>query len=194
MLAGGRSSRFGSDKLAARYQGAPLLHHAVLRLAEVCREVLVVIPPDGPEPALPVAVPARVVRDPAEGEGPLRGVLTGLGHAETQWGLVAGGDMPELRTAVLIEMLRVGGEATVDAVALQDGVAFRPLPCLLRTAEAREASHALLHEGERSLRALLDALRLAVIDEPTWTALDPGRRTLFDVDAPADLEDAAEDG
>jgi hypothetical protein len=27
-----------------------------------------------------------------------------------------------------------------------------------------------------------------VIDEPTWIALDPERRTLIDVDEPADLE------
>jgi hypothetical protein len=26
-----------------------------------------------------------------------------------------------------------------------------------------------------------------VIDEATWTTLDPGRRTVFDVDEPADL-------
>ena len=75
----------------------------------------------------------------------------------------------------------------VDAVALQDGDRFRPLPSLVRVAPARDAAHALLHAGERSLRSLLDALRVAVIDEPTWTALDPARRTLFDVDEPGDL-------
>jgi hypothetical protein len=30
-------------------------------------------------------------------------------------------------------------------------------------------------------------VRAAAIDEETWTALDPGRRTLFDVDVPEDL-------
>jgi len=48
-------------------------------------------------------------------------------------------------------------------------------------------AHALLHEGRRALHDLLDALRTAVIDEETWVALDPGRRTLFDVDEPDDL-------
>ena len=45
MLAGGRSTRFGTDKLAAELHGLPLLHHPVLRLAEVCAEVVVVIAP-----------------------------------------------------------------------------------------------------------------------------------------------------
>ena len=187
MLAGGRSTRFGGDKLAATYRGVPLLHHPVLRLGEVCHEVVVVIALDQPEPSMPIGAAPRFVRDAREGEGPLAGLSRGLEAASGELAIAAGGDMPDLSTAVLLEMLRVAGEAPVDAVALQDGDRFRPLPSLVRVAPAREAVHALLHAGERSLRSLLNALTVAVIDEPTWTALDPGRRTLFDVDEPADL-------
>jgi len=35
------------------YRGAALLHHAVLRLSDVCPEVVVVVGPQGPEPDLP---------------------------------------------------------------------------------------------------------------------------------------------
>jgi hypothetical protein len=59
---------------------------------------------------------------------------------------------------------------------------------VVRTANAVEVAHALLHDAHRALRDLLDGLRLAVIDEPTWLALDPERRSLFDVDAPSDLD------
>ena len=38
--------------------------------------------------------------------------------------------------------------------------------------------------GRRSLRDLLAAVTTVVVDEPTWTALDPERRTLIDVDEP----------
>ena len=180
--------RFGSDKLVASYRGMPLLHHAVLRLAEVCGDVVVVVAPDAAEPDLPIGARARVTRDPTEGEGPLAGLHAGLiAVAEAEWAVVSGGDMPELQTAVLLEMLRVAGEAPVDAVALQDGDAFRPLPCVLRTAPAVDAVHMLLHAGRRRLRELLQSVRLGVLDEPTWQALDPERRTLFDVDEPGDL-------
>jgi molybdopterin-guanine dinucleotide biosynthesis protein A len=187
VLAGGRSTRFGSNKLAATYRGVPLLHHPVLRLGEVCHEVIVVIAPDQPEPSMPIGAASRFVRDVRDGEGPLAGLSRGLEAASGELAFAAGGDMPDLSTAVLLEMLRVIGEASVDAVALQDGDRFRPLPCLVRVAPARDAAHALLHAGERSLRSLLDALRVAVVDESTWVALDPARRTLFDVDAPGDL-------
>jgi molybdenum cofactor guanylyltransferase len=188
VLAGGRSTRFGSDKLAAIVDGLPLLHHPVLRLAEVCREVLVVVAPGAELPSLPLAAPARVVRDATEGEGPLAGVLAALTETVTDWALVAGGDMPDLRTSVLLEMLTVAGASGADAVALQDGDRLRPLPLALRSAPAREAAHALLHAGERRLRALPEALRTAVIDEPTWVGLDPERATLRDVDEPGDLD------
>ena len=42
--------------------------------------------------------------------------------------------------------------------------------------------------GRRSLRDLLATVSTVVIDEPTWTALDPERRTLLDVDEPGDIE------
>ncbi|MGH2637431.1 MAG: hypothetical protein ACRDHU_14965, partial [Actinomycetota bacterium] len=65
----------------------------------------------------------------------------------------------------------------------------RPLPTVVRPQPAAEVAHALLHAGRRRLHDLLDALRVAVIDEPTWRTLDPRGRTLFDVDVPADLDD-----
>jgi molybdopterin-guanine dinucleotide biosynthesis protein A len=96
--------------------------------------------------------------------------------------------MPDLQTRVLLELLHVADDAPVDAVALQDGDRYRPLPCVVHVSRAIEVAHALLHEDRRALHDLLDALRLAIVDEPTWLALDPGRRTLFDIDTPSDLE------
>ena len=43
VLAGGRSSRFGADKLAASMDGRPLLQHAIDAVARVADEVIVVL-------------------------------------------------------------------------------------------------------------------------------------------------------
>lgn len=188
VLAGGRSARFGRDKLAEPYRGAPILHHTLRRVAEVCDEVVVVLAPDAPEPDLPVGVLCRFARDAVAGEGPLAGASAGLAATRTELAVLAGGDMPELSIAVLLEMLRTAREAPVEGVALRDRDRVRPLPIVVRAGRGREIAHALLHEGRRRLRDLLDAMRIAVIDEATWVALDPGRRSLFDVDEPADLE------
>ena len=197
MLAGGRSVRFGRDKLSVPYRGRPLVHHAVAALGACCEEVLVVVAP-GRDPADPVIDPAamaglvrgavRVVRDPAEGGGPLVGVRTGLEVASTDAALVVGGDMPDLMPAVLddlLERLSIGHGA---AVALDDGAGIRPLPAAVRTAPALDAARELLARGEGSLRALLGALDVIAVDREIWAPLDPEGATLRDVDVPADRE------
>jgi len=191
VLAGGRSTRFGAaDKLAAIYAGMPLLHHPVLRLAEVTGDVVVVLAPDAAEPSMPPGAPVRYARDPSDGEGPLAGAVAGLGAVDRELAVLAAGDMPALSTAVVFEMLRVATESSAEAVALQDGDRPTPLPVVVRAVRARELGHALLHGGERSLRGWLDSMRVAVIDEDTWTALDPGRETLRDIDEPGDIAQA----
>jgi molybdenum cofactor guanylyltransferase len=188
VLAGGRSRRFGRDKLVEEYEGHPLIHHPVSRLLEVCERVVVVLAPDAPEPPMPTGASVEFARDAIEDEGPLRGLSAGMEVANAEWVVLAGGDMPNLQPAVLREMLRAGGETGAVAVMLSDGGKERPLPCVLRTVPAADAVGALLEAGRRSLRELLASVASVVIDEPTWTALDPERRTLLDVDEPADLD------
>ncbi|MFB3739847.1 MAG: molybdenum cofactor guanylyltransferase [Candidatus Velamenicoccus archaeovorus] len=188
MLAGGRSTRFGRDKLAEPYRGTSLLEHAVSALAPVCAEVVVVLAPVGPEPRTPPGVPVRLARDAVEGQGPLMGLAAGLSGTRTETAVVIGGDMPEPAPGVLLLMLGRIDDPGVVAVALEDGERFRPLPCVLRVGPARDAAAELVGRGERRLRSLLETLRAAVVLEPTWRALDPSGRTLFDVDEPGDLE------
>ena len=69
-----------------------------------------------------------------------------------------------------------------------DAGRLRPLPSVVRVEPAVRAAGTLLEAGHRRLRELFGALRVAEIPEATWTALDPARRSLLDVDVPADLE------
>jgi molybdopterin-guanine dinucleotide biosynthesis protein A len=187
LLAGGASARFGRDKLLEPVGGAPLFHRPLRALATVCDEVVVVIGPDAPAPPLPdVAVPVRVVRDELRHEGPLLAASVGLANARNPLALVAAGDMPGLRAPVL-ELLLARGQAGADAVALEDGDRWRPLPSLLRVAPARALGTELVERGERRLRALVGGLRPLVVGAPAWLQVDPGGDWRRDVDLPADL-------
>jgi molybdopterin-guanine dinucleotide biosynthesis protein A len=186
VLAGGRSSRFGSDKLAATYRGAPMLHHPVTRLSEICGDVVIVLG-SGPEPPAPAGIRVRFARDREEGQGPLAALAAGLAVVHTERALVVAGDMPDLVPAVLRKLLGTGDRSGADAVALAEGGRFRPLPCVVVTRLALEHAERLLAAGERRLGGVLESLDPVVIDEETWTALDPERRTLHDVDEVADL-------
>ncbi len=185
VLAGGRSSRFGRDKLAEPIDGRPLLWHAIDAVRPLVDEVLVVAAPNS-EPILPPDV--RIVRDRVAFEGPLTGLLAGLLEARAPLVIVVGGDMPTMVGDVLAAMLaELDGHGRVDAVVLQSNGQARPLPMALRREPALIATASLLDAGARRLRAVTEALDSRVIKSKAWRALDPDGRTLADIDEPADL-------
>ena len=187
ILAGGRSTRFGRDKLAEPVDGRPLLHHAAEAVAAVATDVIVVAPPDV-VPPLPDGV--RLVHDEAPFEGPLAGCMTGLVAAREPVVVVVGGDMPSLEPAVLALLIRALVASSADAAVLERHGRRQQLPFATRTGAGTDAGRRLLAQGERRLGALMDRLTVRVLAEDEWRPLDPDARTLRDVDEPADLPDA----
>ena len=184
VLAGGRSSRFGRDKLAEPVDGRAMLLHAIEGVAPFAKETLVVAAPDA-TPVVPHGV--TLVHDPVAFEGPLAGLLAGLRAASEPVALVVGGDMPSLVGTVLESMVAALDESRVDAVVLEHDGRARPLPMALRREPALAAGDRLFQDGERRLRALVEALATRTIPESVWRTLDPDARTIHDVDTQADL-------
>jgi molybdopterin-guanine dinucleotide biosynthesis protein A len=188
VLAGGRSSRFGSDKLAAEIDGRSLLDLAVASVAAVATDVLVVCAPDDRRPLPPSTVPLRRVSDPEPFGGPLVGLRAGLEVALEPIVVVVGGDMPSVRPEVLGLLIRaLMSAAGTAATVLAARGRLVPLPAALRTGTASDRVGTLVDDGERRLRSLFDRLPTRVLDETEWRALDPAGDTLRDVDRPEDL-------
>ncbi len=187
ILAGGRSLRFGADKLAAELDGRPLLHHALAAVAAVAGRLIVVVAPDR-DPALPGDLDGRlrVVRDPEPFGGPLVGLVAALAAVETDVALVAGGDMPRMAPAVLRRLASTVGPDR-RAVVLEVPGRFQPLPMALDVRTARAAAVAVRRRDARSLGDLLDELGVVSIPAPVWLALDPAGATIMDIDRKADL-------
>lgn len=198
VLAGGRSSRFGVDKLEVYVGGQPLLRYALGAAASVCQEALVVATPDDPGPervsvtaALAAApgVLVRVVHDDEPFGGPLLGVLAGLRAARYPLCLVVGGDMPLLRPELLARMLaiaRADPEGPSRSIALRLDGATQPLPIVLRR-DATLAIAALIRAGRRALRDLLETVPFRVLEPEAWLPCDPDATSFVDVDRIEDL-------
>jgi len=129
LLVGGASTRFGSPKELAEYEGETLADRAWRLLGEVCGERLAVGRGGLPDP----------------GTGPVAAIAAGLRAASHEVAVVIPVDMPLLTG----EALRLLAGACRDAAVAQAG----PLPC----AVARHALPAF-ETGERRLRTVLDGL------------------------------------
>lgn len=185
VLAGGRSSRFGRDKLAELVDGRPLLAHAIAAVRPFAAQIVVVAAP-GATPLLPDGV--ELVHDSAAFEGPLAGVLAGLAAASEPVVVVVGGDMPSLVRTVIERLVDgLDANAGVEVAVLEHDGRVRPLPMALRREAALERADRLIATGERRLRALAEGPAVRVIPEPAWRALDPDGLTVRDIDTPADL-------
>lgn len=187
VLAGGRSSRFGSDKLVALVDGRPLIHHSIRAVAAVA-ERIVVVAALGAELPLPDDLETRitVIHDPEPFGGPLVGLAAALGALDTAVALVVGGDMPWMVPSVLRRLIGAL-EPPRRAVVLEVPGRFQPLPMALEVAPGLATSRLVLARGERSLRDLLFELGSASIPAPVWLALDPAGATITDIDRPSDL-------
>ncbi len=193
VLAGGRSTRFGGDKLATRIGGRPLLHLAIDAVAGVADEVVVVVGADMPAPSLPadLSAPVLVARDAIAGQGPLAGLAAGLAVASHPLALLVGGDQPALRPVLLRELVRLltaePGAPPLDVVGLEEDGRLRSLPVALRVATAGPAAGIALAGGTRSLVGLFGRLRAGTLGPERWRELDPAGDSLRDVDTPGDL-------
>ena len=133
VLAGGRSTRFGSDKLAVALNGTPLVSHAIEAARAFGAEV-VVVGPDGP--GLPVDV--TVVREDPPYSGPYAAVAAGLGAVDPDASvvLVLAGDLvdPGALLPRLVAAVEAGAEAAValDSSGLRQPLlaAYRLVPLL----------------------------------------------------------------
>jgi molybdopterin-guanine dinucleotide biosynthesis protein A len=173
LLTGGSSRRLGFDKATARIGAETLAERAARVLAAVCAPVVEIGPGRSPLPA---------VREEPAGSGPLAGLVAGADALGVDTLVLLGCDLVRIEAPVLA--LLAGWQGAATAVPTVDG---RPqYVCARYGADAIEAARALLVTGERSLRALFDAIDADLVPEPRWQAVAPVD-AFDDLDTPADL-------
>ncbi|MCP2015474.1 molybdopterin-guanine dinucleotide biosynthesis protein A [Deinococcus sp. HSC-46F16] len=180
LTAGGRSSRFGTDKALARLEGRTLLEHVAASL-EGCPLRLLVAPPE--RYALPGWLP---VPDTRPGEGPLgaleAALLAAERHAGPGWVAFAGVDLPRLTPAYWALMAGARTPGARSILTLDPAGRAQPLGALYHT-ELRPQVSVLLDAGERRLRlAAQDAVTV-----PYEAVARVSPQALHNVNTPTDL-------
>ena len=184
VLAGGRSSRMGSDKAFLELGRRTLLTIALEKAAAVAQEVSIV----GPRSRL-AFLGLPVTEDIYENAGPLAAIHAALSFSKAELNLILGVDTPFLQPEFLRflveEANRTGAVVTTPRVHGE----FEPL-CSVYRAAFLDVAEGALRAGERRITPLFAQVALHTIEESEIQRFESGTAMFDNLNTPADLERA----
>jgi molybdopterin-guanine dinucleotide biosynthesis protein A len=183
VLAGGRSSRFGSDKALQIWDGITLLERAARLLDDLELEPVVIANPDRDYSFLPYPV----LNDRIPGQGPLEGLFTAcVNHPGCDF-LVLTCDMPQMASALLRKL--IGAHAAGDEDSSIGGATlfevdrrYQPFPGIYSSGLEAEIT-TILESKDRSMMHFLKKIPIKKITLTTEDAF-----SFNNVNYPGDLQ------
>jgi molybdenum cofactor guanylyltransferase len=185
ILAGGRSTRMGTDKAFVLLEGQTLLKRALDLARSLTSDVRVV-----GDPAKFTSF-APVIEDLFPGCGPLGGIHAALRASETDLNLALAVDMPFLTPALLAYMLeRAKNAESVMVTIPRTAGGWQPLSAIYRREFASIAERAL-RAGHYKVDALFPEAGVQVISELELQSAGFAPELFSNLNTPADLVEAA---
>ncbi|HEX9991010.1 MAG TPA: molybdenum cofactor guanylyltransferase [Chloroflexia bacterium] len=194
ILAGGRSTRMGTNKALLRLSpgGLTVIEQVVSRLGEAG------LPPDllitnTPHEYAFLVLP--IAPDDAPGAGPLGGILTALNHSPYKRVLVVACDMPMLNPMLLRYMASLPGDYDALIPRWTD-VSGRKRLETLHAIYSRGCIGPIserIKAGDLKVAALAEDIRVRYLEEGEMRRYDPGLQSFRNVNTPEDWEDLARD-
>lgn len=190
VLAGGRSSRFGSNKALFAPDGETLINKAVDLLRPLVKEV--VVSASHANAGAYAFLGLDIVEDQHSDCGPLGGLEALLDRCSTRWLLILTCDMPCVDSDMLRTMIdhvkQSGG--SFENRNLPQAIAWRrsdgsvsPFPLLIEK-DALSVLRSRMNSGRRSMKGLLGALN-------TYYIIVPSDRLLSNINRPEDWKESA---
>jgi molybdopterin-guanine dinucleotide biosynthesis protein A len=183
VLCGGQSRRMGRCKATLPFGGEVMLVRVLRLLGEVVEPCVVVAAPSQELPPLPPEV--QVIRDRAEGRGPLEGLFCGLSALDqrVEAAYVTACDVPLLQPSFvrrLTELLRDD-----DVVVPVDGQFQHPLAAVYRT-RLVDTIASLLAQDELRMVSFYDRVSTRRVDANALRDVDPDLLSLMNINRPED--------
>jgi molybdopterin-guanine dinucleotide biosynthesis protein A len=180
IMAGGKSSRMGTDKSFVPLLGRPMIEHILDRVEGLGQETLLITNTPDDYAYLGLPMYGDIYKD----KGPLGGLHTALFHAAQPHMAVVACDMPWLNRALLAYM--IGQRETADIVIPRWEKYPEPLHAVYsRTCLA--PIEANLQAGRLKITAFFGRLRVNFLDRETIARFDPDGRSFGNVNTPEDL-------
>ncbi len=151
ILAGGKSSRMGTDKGFILWEGKPFVNHIIDALKPLVKDILIVS--DHPRYD---TLGYKRIKDILPEAGPLSGLCSGLLKSDNHLNLVLSCDIPLISSGILEELLSAYKEGT-NAVVCKVNNKVMPLVALYNK-NCMDVCWELLHKDERRMMCLLERL------------------------------------
>ena len=186
ILAGGQSSRMGTNKAFVSLKGRPLIEHVLDRLAQVPAIAETILIANTPADYAHLELPTFVDRIPDKAS--LGGIYTALHHSQHPYTLVVACDMPLLNPRLLAHMaaLCASEQQPYDVIVpRQDGY-----PQALHAIYGKTCLPPIRADIEADRLKVIgfyDAVRVRYLDEPEYAELDPHGWSFINVNTPDDL-------
>lgn len=161
ILAGGLSSRFGTDKAEALYCGRTFIRIAYDLLKSTCGEVVI----SGTDHQMKVHG-ITCLPDIVPFGGPMAGIATAVSQLTSQWLLIVPCDMPLLTPGIINANIKEARATGRTAVWKDESGKLQPFPMLLNRADAARAIAQLGQPAGLSIKALLQHLPYTAIPIP----------------------------
>jgi FdhD protein len=177
ILAGGKSSRMGSNKALLPYKGGRFIEAIHRQLSEIFEEVLLVT--NNPEQY--EFLPCRKVADLFPGAGALAGIHAGLYHSANPAIFAVACDMPYLNN----ELVRhLAGRADADSVLIPEGPAgLEPLHAVYGKGCLAAIEETLTH-GEKRILSFFDRVNTIKINTEQIAGFDPSFASFSNINTP----------
>ncbi|MBW2610311.1 MAG: molybdenum cofactor guanylyltransferase, partial [Deltaproteobacteria bacterium] len=183
ILAGGKSSRFGSNKALVDVNGTRLIERVISVMRPIFKRLILVT--NTPHEYSYLQLPTY--EDLIKGLGPIGGIYTGLEVIEDEMGFFGACDMPFLNKALVRHILEVQGD--FDAVVPRVGWKLEALHAMY-TKNCLPAIIELIDAGEYKTVNFFQKVRVRYVDEDEIRSLDPQLKSFVNVNRPQELRDA----
>ena len=159
VLAGGNSSRFGSNRALQLIDDKPLILHVSEAVSKLATAVTIVSGVHNYQSLGLTVIPDRV-----SGRGPLGGIISALEHSSYEWNLIVACDMPLLAAAPLESLVKkaLNSSAEVITPRTPDGL-LQPL-CAMYSKSALEGLLTALLNGTRKLSVAFQNIRWELLE------------------------------
>ena len=116
VIAGGKSKRFGQDKLLYKFKGKPLIEYVISVLNPLFNDIIIISKENEKFSYLNIPVYPDIIPD----LGPIGGIYTALSHSETDYIFCFAGDMPNLNPEFIKYMISVSADFDIVAPYYND--------------------------------------------------------------------------